>query len=69
MDRARARRSSWLNDQRARGLVYQTLLLAGIAVLACGVIYNAVVNMRSRGIPMGFGFWNEVAGFDINLHL
>ena len=25
--------------------------------------------MRARGIPMGFGFWNEVAGFDINLHL
>ena len=25
--------------------------------------------MRARGIPMGFGFWNDVAGFDINLHL
>ncbi|MGC2786361.1 MAG: ABC transporter permease subunit, partial [Roseiarcus sp.] len=69
MDPARAKRSSWLNDQRVRGLVYQTLLLAGIAALASGAIYNAVVNMRARGIPMGFGFWNEVAGFDINLHL
>src|SRR3984957_12341980 len=69
MDRARAKRSSWLNDQRVRGLVYQTLLLACIAALACGAIYNAVVNMRARGIPMGFGFWNDVAGFDINLHL
>ena len=37
--------------------------------MACGAIYNAVVNMRARGIPMGFGFWNDVAGFDINLHL
>jgi general L-amino acid transport system permease protein len=69
MDPARAKRSSWLNDQRVRGLVYQTLLLAGIAALACGAIYNAVVNMRARGMPMGFGFWNDVAGFDINLHL
>jgi general L-amino acid transport system permease protein len=69
MDPARAKRSSWLNDQRIRGLVYQTLLLAGIATLACGAIYNAVVNMRARGVPMGFGFWNDVAGFDINLHL
>jgi general L-amino acid transport system permease protein len=25
--------------------------------------------MRARGIPMGFEFWNDVAGFDINLHL
>jgi general L-amino acid transport system permease protein len=69
MDPARAKRSSWLNHQRVRGLLYQTLLLAGIAALASGAIYNAVVNMRARGIPMGFGFWNDVAGFDINLHL
>ena len=69
MDPARAKRSSWLNDQRVRGLAYQILLLALIAALAWGGIYNAVVNMRARGIPMGFGFWNDVAGFDINLHL
>ncbi len=69
MDPSRAKRSSWLNDQRVRGLVYQTLLLAGIAALAGSAIYNAVINMRARGIPMGFGFWNDVAGFDINLHL
>ena len=50
-------------------LAYQTLLLAGIGALVCGAIYNAVVNMRARGIPMGFGFWKDVAGFDINLHL
>ena len=69
MDPARPKRSFRLNDRRVRGLVYQTLLLAGIAALACGAIYSAVVNMRARGIPMGFGFWNDIAGFDINLHL
>src|SRR3984885_13688521 len=70
MDPARgAKLSTWLNDQRVRGRIYQTLLLACGAALACGAIYNAVVNMQARGMPMGFGFWNEVAGFDINLHL
>jgi general L-amino acid transport system permease protein len=70
MDPARgAKLSTWLNDQRARGRIYQTLLLACVAALACGAIYNAVTNMQARGMPMGFGFWNEVAGFDINLHL
>jgi general L-amino acid transport system permease protein len=70
MDPARgAKLSTWFNHRRARGLIYQTLLLAGIGALAYGAIYNAVINMRARGIPMGFGFWNEVAGFDINLHL
>jgi general L-amino acid transport system permease protein len=69
MDPASAKRWSWLNDKRARGLTYQTLLLAFIGASACGAIYNAVINMRARGIPTGFGFWNDVAGFDINLHL
>jgi general L-amino acid transport system permease protein len=70
MDPARgAKLSTWLNDQRVRGRIYQTLLLACVATLACGAIYNAVTNMQARGMPMGFGFWNEVAGFDINLHL
>jgi len=70
MDPARgAKLSTWLNDQRVRGLIYQTLLLACVAVLAYGAIHNALANMRARGMPMGFGFWNQVAGFDINLHL
>ena len=42
MDPARdAKLSTWLNDQRVRGLIYQTLLLACVSALACGAIYNA----------------------------
>ncbi len=70
MDPARGSKlPTWLNDQRVRGVIYQTLLLACIAALAGVAIYNAAINMRARGIPTGFAFWNEVAGFDINLHL
>ena len=70
MDPARgAELSTWLNDQRVRGLIYQILLLACVAALAYGAIHNALTNMRARGMPMGPGFWNQVAGFDINLHL
>ena len=61
--------SLWLNDPRLRGFFYQTLLVIVVAALAVGGAYNAFVNMRARGIPMGFGFWNQVAGFDINLRL
>jgi general L-amino acid transport system permease protein len=64
-----AKRSSRLNDPRVRELFYQTLLLVCVVALACGAIYNAVINMKARGIPMGFEFWNQVAGFEINLHL
>ncbi len=70
MDLARdAKRSSRLNDRWVRGLFYQISLLVCIGALACGAIYNAAINMRARGVPMGFGFWNEVAGFEINLRL
>jgi general L-amino acid transport system permease protein len=45
----------------------------GIAALAGRAIYNAAYNaavsMRARDIRMGFGFQNDVAGFDIDLHL
>jgi general L-amino acid transport system permease protein len=70
MDLARdAKRSSRLNDPWVRGLFYQALLVVCVGALAFAAVANAVINMRARGIPMGFGFWNEVAGFDINLHL
>jgi general L-amino acid transport system permease protein len=64
-----AKPSTWFNDQRIRRRIYQALLFACIAALAWGAIYNALTNMVARGMPMGFGFWNQVAGFDINLHL
>jgi general L-amino acid transport system permease protein len=70
MDLARdAKRSSPLNDPRMRGFIYQALLLISIGGIAGSAVYNAVINMKARGIPMGFGFWNEIAGFEINLHL
>jgi general L-amino acid transport system permease protein len=64
-----AKLSTWLNDQRVRGRIYQILLLVCVVALVWGASYNALTNMRARGMPLGFGFWNQVAGFDINLHL
>src|SRR5271166_6870567 len=60
---------SRLKDPRLRGLFYQTVFVVVICGLVAGAAHNAYVNMLARGIPLGFGFWNEVAGFDINLHL
>jgi general L-amino acid transport system permease protein len=57
------------NDPRARGIVYQGLLAAGLIALMGMGWRNVVVNMQARGIPMGFGFWDEIAGFNINQSL
>ncbi len=59
-------RASIVNDPRSRNLLYQALLAAALAALIALAWTNAVANMQARGIPMGFGFWNETAGFDIN---
>lgn len=57
------------NDPRVRGLIYQAVLAVGLAAAVAVGVWNAYVNMADRGIPMGFSFWNQIAGFAINLHL
>jgi len=61
--------TSLINNERARGLFYQALLIGALAALIGAGWRNAVVNMEARGIPMGFGFWDETAGFAINQSL
>lgn len=50
----------------ARGALWQALLLSAFVWLMWAAIDNASVNMRARGVPTDFGFWNRPAGFDIN---
>jgi general L-amino acid transport system permease protein len=66
MANVRAQRVSIANDPRARALFYQGLLAATLIGLAYLAWSNAVANMQARGVPMGFGFWDETAGFDVN---
>ena len=66
MANERAQRVSIANDPRARAFLYQGLLAAALIGLAYLAWRNAVANMQARGVPMGFGFWDETAGFDVN---
>src|SRR6201996_5812785 len=58
-----------IGDPRVRGFLYQAALFAALAGLLAFAWRNVAVNMAARGIPMGFGFWNDTAGFDINQSL
>jgi len=62
----RALRASIASDPRARAWFYQLLLAAALAGLGYFAWTNAVANMAARGVPVGFGFWNDTAGFDVN---
>ena len=55
---------SW-RGQAFRGLVYQVLALAAIALAVWFLASNTLHNMRTRGIQSGFDFLTQTAGFDI----
>ena len=61
--------ASLLYDPRVRGFGYQAALVAALIALAWSASHNAYFNMQARGIPTGFGFWDQTAGFDINQKL
>jgi general L-amino acid transport system permease protein len=48
-----------------RGLLYQVLAVAAVALLAWLLVSTTLDNMRLRGIHGGFGFLLDPAGFDI----
>jgi general L-amino acid transport system permease protein len=57
---------SVLNDERVRGVIFQVLLIVGIAAFASWIIHNTAANLRAQGIGFGFGILEDTAGFQIN---
>jgi general L-amino acid transport system permease protein len=54
------------NDPRFRSIAYQVALFAAVAFLVYGAATNAIENLARARIASGFGFWDNVAGFDIS---
>jgi general L-amino acid transport system permease protein len=64
--RAPPKRRDWSwRSQAFRGLVYQILAVALIALGVWYLAHNTLANMEARGIQSGFGFLTGAAGFDI----
>jgi general L-amino acid transport system permease protein len=61
--------TAWLYDPRIRGYAWQAVLVVALVGLVWSAAHNVSVNLEARGIPMGFGFWDETAGFNINQSL
>ncbi|MCZ4287277.1 amino acid ABC transporter permease [Hoeflea alexandrii] len=58
-------RVSLMNDPKARGLVFQALLIIAVIYLVYSGVTNAIDNLARAGIASGLGFFGERAGFDI----
>ena len=50
---------------RLRGVIWQVLALAAVALAVGALAHNTLANMAARGIQSGFGFLADPAGFDI----
>ncbi len=61
--------SRFWRDARFRAVAYQAALMVALAAAGVFAWRNAAANMAARGVPMGFAFWDQTAGFDINQSL
>ncbi len=56
-------------DARIRGFLLQAIVLAAVVALLAMFALNAAENLRALNRATGFGFLDQVAGFDIAFHL
>ena len=56
-------------DERARGVIFQVLIVIGLAGVAVFVVLNTITNLREAGLSSGYGFLFDTANFDINQRL
>ena len=56
-------------DERARGVIFQLLLVLGLALLIAFVVSNTIANLQRAGLASGYGFLLDTASFDINQRL
>lgn len=60
-----ASKGSILNDPKIRGLFYQFLVVAILAIAVWIIVNNTIANLQRANIASGFGFLNGRAGFDL----
>ena len=56
-------------DERTRGLIYQLLVILGLALVTAFIVSNTIANLQRAGLASGFGFLFDQAFFDINQKL
>ena len=57
------------SDERSRGLIFQLLVLLGVALVIAVIVSNTIANLQRAGLAAGFGFLFDQAFFDINQRL
>lgn len=61
--------TSLLYDPKARGLLFQVLLLTAVIAFFAWILDNTITNLASQGKKSGFGFLSDTSGFQILVSL
>ncbi|TIQ20391.1 MAG: amino acid ABC transporter permease [Mesorhizobium sp.] len=59
-------RSSFINDPKVRGVVFQAVVVIVLVALVWWIVQNTIDNLTRLRIASGFGFLRGRAGFDIS---
>jgi general L-amino acid transport system permease protein len=58
--------SIWWHDPRVRGIFWQVVMVAGVALVGWYLVSNTLTNLERQNIASGFGFLEREAGFAIS---
>ena len=58
-----------LTDERSRGIIFQLLVVLGLALFIAFIVSNTLANLQRAGLASGYGFLSDPASFDINQRL
>jgi general L-amino acid transport system permease protein len=64
-ERVTPAKTSFLNDSKVRGFIYQMLAFVGLGWFFWWIIHNTIANLNRLNIASGFGFMKGRAGFDL----
>jgi len=57
---------SMINRREVREVIYQIIIVVVLAAFFWMIVTNTINNLQKQNIASGFGFWDEIAGFDIS---
>jgi general L-amino acid transport system permease protein len=60
---------AWWRDERKRGIIWQVVVLAVLALGIWFIISNLLENLRTLGVPLGLDFLDTPAGFAVSFSL
>ncbi|WP_349434121.1 amino acid ABC transporter permease [Pararhizobium sp. A13] len=61
--------SSFLNDPKVRGYLYQAITILVLAIAVIWITQNTIENLKRANIASGYGFLGGRAGFDVGQSL